>query len=224
MVVSVEEFVLRTGLSRDHVFAWKRYGLMDDPGPGLVDIEAAAPFIDRINERKERAEVKRQEKVRAALEKKRHTPEWFSQHHMDKILNRRVIDPNTGCWNIPYAINPGGYSQWRSPSRASIQEAFTHRFTYRFLKGPIPDGLHIDHLCRNRACANPDHMEPVTCAVNVLRGEGLCAQNARRSHCSNGHEFTPENTQMVLRSNGKQYRRCATCRKEYLVRDQKRKR
>lgn len=88
-----------------------------------------------------------------------------------------------------------------------------HRVSYESVKGPIPEGLVIDHLCRQRSCVRPDHMEPVTLKVNVLRGSSIFAKRARQTHCQNGHEFTPENT----RRHGKEgrNRRCITCDKTY---------
>lgn len=83
-----------------------------------------------------------------------------------------------------------------------------HRIAYELLVGPIPDGLVIDHLCRNRGCCNPAHMEPVTFAENILRGEAPSAINARMVRCVNGHEFT-------ARSNGR--RICRTCERERRV-------
>jgi hypothetical protein len=95
-----------------------------------------------------------------------------------------------GCWVYRGALTPKGYGR-TNLRRRSIP---THRFVYSMLVGPVPDDLTIDHLCRNRACCNPAHLEPVTNRENVLRGVGPTAKNARKTHCIRGHEFTPENT------------------------------
>lgn len=82
-----------------------------------------------------------------------------------------------------------------------------HRVAWELYRGPIPKGLTIDHLCRNPSCVNVEHLEPVTMAENLRRGEGAPAKNARKTHCKNGHPFTTEN---ILRiKNGKQ---CLTCK------------
>jgi len=84
-----------------------------------------------------------------------------------------------------------------------------HRFSWELRRGPIPDGLVIDHLCRIHECVNPDHLEPVTIQVNTLRGIGTSGINARKTHCIRGHEFTPENTRMTHKG-----RNCRQCERD----------
>lgn len=87
-----------------------------------------------------------------------------------------------------------------------------HRVMYENLVGEIPAGLYIDHLCRVRLCINPDHMEPVGNVTNIMRGEAPSAQNARKTHCSKGHEFTDSNTH--YRNNG--WRICKQCHAKWM--------
>lgn len=86
-----------------------------------------------------------------------------------------------------------------------------HRLAYELTNGPVPKGMELDHLCRNRLCIDPTHLEPVTRRENILRGEGPTARHARQTHCSRGHEFTPENT---YRRPGHNIRTCRTCQRE----------
>jgi DNA-directed RNA polymerase subunit RPC12/RpoP len=83
-----------------------------------------------------------------------------------------------------------------------------HRWLYERWVGPIPEDLELDHLCRNRACVNPSHLESVTRTMNILRGESPPARNARSTHCVQGHEFTPENTRINRRDGGRECRAC----------------
>lgn len=98
----------------------------------------------------------------------------------------------------------------------------THRLAYELVKGPIPPGLEIDHLCRNRRCMNPDHLEAVTTSVNNRRGlsPSLLSQRQRqhyqsRTHCKWGHPFSPENTLLRPHHQHAQYtvRICRECNK-----------
>ena len=86
---------------------------------------------------------------------------------------------------------------------------YVHRVMYEILIGPIPDGLTLDHLCRQTLCANPFHCEPVTLRENILRGDSPTAVNARKSHCIHGHPLSGEN--LYTAPDGHRY--CRTCRR-----------
>ncbi len=88
-----------------------------------------------------------------------------------------------------------------------------HKWYWERLYGPVPVGLELDHLCRVRSCVNLRHLEIVTKVVNILRGNGATALNARKTHCLRGHEFTPENTYLRSARPGHREgnRECKTC-------------
>lgn len=114
------------------------------------------------------------------------------------------IDATGPCWLWTGATNRSGYGVINAGRR--IGPVVVHRAVWELLVGPIPAGLELDHLCRVRACCNPDHLEPVTRAVNVARGS-RGAGRPRLTHCKNGHPFTPKNTL----PNGGHGRACRTC-------------
>lgn len=114
------------------------------------------------------------------------------------------------CFEWPYAKDRDGYAYARVGSRASVR---VHRFIYESVSGPIPVGLVLDHLCRNRGCVNPHHLEPVSHAANIQRGVGLAPLNAAKTHCKRGHPFDADNTR--IRKTG---RACRTCERNRVKR------
>lgn len=116
--------------------------------------------------------------------------------------------PMTGCWLWTGSLTvAGGYGQFRSGGRPRR----AHRLAYETLVGPIPDGLHLDHLCRTPCCVNPAHLEPVTGPENTRRGVAGMAQLAR-THCPRGHEYSERNTYLEPRRGGKAPgRHCREC-------------
>jgi len=118
------------------------------------------------------------------------------------------IEKGPGCWLWTGPVTSGGYGQIGLGGRGGQVES-VHRVAYTLSVGPIPDGLHIDHLCRNRRCCNPAHLEAVTLAENVRRGDNPKVRSARQTHCVHGHEYTPENTAYTPQG----WRTCRTCRR-----------
>lgn len=113
---------------------------------------------------------------------------------LKKHIHSKVQVLESGCWKWLGNIDKAGYGQGSWTVEGRRRTFLVHRLTYELFVGPIPLGLTIDHLCRNRGCVNPEHLEPVTHQVNVLRGESFAAKEARQTHCLRGHEFTVGNT------------------------------
>lgn len=108
---------------------------------------------------------------------------------------------DNGCWIWNGGLSTAGYARFFADGKTRQAS----RVAYELIVSPIPDGLELDHLCRNTRCVNPLHLEPVTHAENVLRGVRRTA-----THCKHGHEFTSENTAKRQR-NGTWQRRCRAC-------------
>lgn len=130
-----------------------------------------------------------------------------------RFYTKFSIDEN-GCWIWTGAKMKNGYGRFGAGHN---QVRFAHRWIYEQIHGKLSDGLVIDHLCRNPSCVNPEHLEAVTQRENILRGMAFPATNAKKTHCPQGHEYTPENTIISSRNQ----RHCRTCHQE---RDRNRKR
>lgn len=113
----------------------------------------------------------------------------------------------TGCIRWTASLNDSGYGQFRTDGgRKGSTVVKAHVYAWRRKRGPVPDGLELDHTCRNRWCVNDDHCEPVTKVVNIMRGESPPAQNARKTVCPLGHPYDALNP-----TNGG--RECSICKK-----------
>jgi hypothetical protein len=119
---------------------------------------------------------------------------------------KKRIDPSERFWPKVNKNGEGGCWLWTGCQNGTgygrFDKSVAHRFSYQLLVGPVPDGLDLDHLCRVRHCVNPDHLEPVTRSENLRRGilhgpiDGgrAAARQREKTHCPQGHEYTPDNT------------------------------
>ncbi len=108
----------------------------------------------------------------------------------------------TPCWIWQLSRNHYGYGQGTRPGCSAAEGA--HRISYQAFVGPIPSGLHLDHLCRVRECCNPEHLEPVTTAENTQRAMPF---RQIKTHCNRGHEIAGKN--VLMGQGGRRCRRCA---------------
>jgi len=127
---------------------------------------------------------------------------------MERCLNKIQVDTKTGCWEWGAYRNSDGYGVMGYLGR--VQTA--HRYTYIAKYGNIPVGTEIDHLCRNRGCVNPDHLEAVTHIKNIARGIGLGPVNVQKTSCPRGHPY--DRSYQIGKNPNKRARYCSVCKRD----------
>lgn len=119
------------------------------------------------------------------------------------VVSDTLFHNGTACWIWTAVKTKDGYGRFRCNGKI-----VAHRFSYELHHGPVPEGLELDHLCRNHSCVNPAHLEPVTHKVNMQRGIGYWI---RKTHCPEGHPYSGGN--LYVTKDG--YRKCRTCIKRW---------
>lgn len=134
----------------------------------------------------------------------------------ERFWEKVIVKGEDDCWEWIGAKRRKGYGAINIDGKYPS----SHRVSYEMQYGKIPENQVIDHLCRNPACVNPNHLEAVSQKENLARGIGISAINAAKTHCPKGHEYTPENTNISK----KNQRSCRICQLEYLRKYNARKR
>lgn len=111
----------------------------------------------------------------------------------ERLRAKTVPDEDTGCWLWTGHVKKNGYGSMAIKDRGAWKTKVAHRLWFEVAVGPIPAGLDLDHLCRNRRCVNPDHLEPVTRSENLKRSPSMARQN-NKAHCPLGHAYSGTNS------------------------------
>lgn len=131
-----------------------------------------------------------------------------SRPALDRFADKIALT-DSGCIEWIASRNSTGYGTFAAGGRSVM----AHRWSYEHHVGPIPNGHDLDHLCRNRACVNPTHLEPVTTSANLLRGVGMGQANAVKTRCPAGHPYSGDN--LYIPPSRPHNRMCRTCRREH---------
>jgi hypothetical protein len=138
-------------------------------------------------------------------------PNLKARPHAKTMLEaayRDVPIGDVGCW-VP--LRGRGHNCGYHAVNFRGKKYLQHRLCWEAVYGPIPDGMTIDHLCRNRACVRLSHLEPVTLKVNLARGASPTADNGRKTHCVRGHALSGDNLRIDRGKGGGAIRRCKAC-------------
>jgi len=127
----------------------------------------------------------------------------FAAWPVEMRLAAKIDVTESGCWTWLGARQSAGYGL----VHFNGVQTGAHRVAYEIARGKIPEGLVLDHLCRNPSCVNPDHLEPVTQRENLMRGDTIPAAHARKTHCPNGHPYSGDNLGVAKRGS----RFCRIC-------------
>lgn len=139
-------------------------------------------------------------------------PPLSEEDYKNSLIERTernvVVDWDTGCWLWSMGAYRNGYGRIRVRVNGVRKTCVAHRVYYELYRGEIPKELELDHLCRNRICVNPWHLEAVPHAINSRRALGIWP-HSNRTHCKRGHPYTPENLTNYRGRNG-----CRACMNE----------
>lgn len=143
-------------------------------------------------------------------------PVHLNMRDLDRLEQSFTVTDD-GCWEWQRVLDREGYAVFKVKSMKQGQVLLSaHRLAWSVRnRQQIPDGLTIDHLCRNRACINPDHLEPCEIWENTQRGTSPSVINQAKTHCIRGHELSGDNVYESPGRRGRPHRQCVTCRDEF---------
>lgn len=130
----------------------------------------------------------------------------------ERIEYLSMPEPNSGCWIWMGSLDHNGYGKAGAYiNGVREKESLAHRFSYREFVGAIPHGMHVDHICRNRACVNPQHLQVLSHLENIRRADCSSGhRNTKKTHCPKGHEYSEDNT-IIEKGKNRPWRKCRIC-------------